>query len=202
MSKILGLDVSTKTIGVALFDENAKLKILKNITPKLKPIPKNKLEVLFQKAHVFEDFIKEYTHYDVDTVVIEEPLLSSNNKYTVGTLLRFNGMVAKACYDILGVVPEFISSYDARKYAFPELMEYRIGKNGKKGSKAVLFGGYEKGVDKKMIIWEKVADREPQVVWLYDKYNRLKKENFDMTDAYAAVMGFIRKKATSDLVVQ
>ena len=52
-----------------------------------------------------------------------------------------------------------------------------------------------------MIIWEKVADREPQVVWLYDKYNRLKKENFDMTDAYAAVMGFIRKKATSDLVV-
>ena len=201
MSKILGLDVSTKTIGVALFDENARLTILKNITPKPKPVPKDKLELLFKKAHVFEDFLQEYTRYDIDTVVIEEPLLSSNNKYTVGTLLRFNGMVAKACYDILGVVPEFISSYDARKYAFPELMEHRIGKNGKKGSKAVLFGGYEKGVDKKMIIWEKVADREPQVVWLYDKYNRLKKENFDMTDAYAAVMGFIRKKATSDLVV-
>ena len=39
MSKILGLDVSTKTIGVALFDENARLTILKNITPKPKPIP-------------------------------------------------------------------------------------------------------------------------------------------------------------------
>ena len=201
MGKILGLDVSTKTIGVALFDEDAKLKILKNVTPKPKPVPKDKLEVLFRKAHIFEDFLKEYVAYDIDTVVIEEPLLSSNNKYTVGTLLRFNGMVAKACYDILGVVPEFISSYDARKYAFPELMEHRVGKNGKPGKNPVLFGGYEKGVDKKMVIWEKVADREPQVVWLYDKYNRLKKENFDMTDAYAAVMGYIKKKATEDLVV-
>jgi len=201
MGKILGLDVSTKTIGVALFDEDAKLKILKNVTPKPKPVPKDKLELLFKKAHIFEDFLKDYVAYDIDTVVIEEPLLSSNNKYTVGTLLRFNGMVAKACYDILGVVPEFISSYDARKYAFPELMEHRVGKNGKPGKNPVLFGGYEKGVDKKMVIWEKVADREPQVVWLYDKYNRLKKENFDMTDAYAAVMGYIRKKATEDLVV-
>tara|TARA_Y100001954_G_scaffold35025_1_gene33687 strand:- start:48 stop:653 length:606 start_codon:yes stop_codon:yes gene_type:complete len=201
MGKILGLDVSTKTIGVALFDEDAKLKILKNVTPKPKPVPKDKLELLFKKAHIFEDFLKDYVAYDIDTVVIEEPLLSSNNKYTVGTLLRFNGMVAKACYDILGVVPEFISSYDARKYAFPELMEHRVGKNGKPGKNPVLFGGYEKGVDKKMVIWEKVADREPQVVWLYDKYNRLKKENFDMTDAYAAVMGYIKKKATEDLVV-
>ena len=201
MGKILGLDVSTKTIGVALFDENAKLIILKNVTPKPKPVPKDKLELLFKKSHIFEDFLRDYVAYDIDTVVIEEPLLSSNNKYTVGTLLRFNGMVAKACYDILGVVPEFISSYDARKYAFPELMEYRIGKNGKPGKNPVLFGGYEKGVDKKMVIWEKVAEREPQVVWLYDKYNRLKKENFDMTDSYAAVLGYIRKKATEDLVV-
>ena len=201
MGKILGLDVSTKTFGVALFDEDAKLKILKNVTPNPKPVPKDKLELLFKKAHIFEDFLKDYVAYDIATVVIEEPLLSSNNKYTVGTLLRFNGMVAKACYDILGVVPEFISSYDARKYAFPELMEHRVGKNGKPGKNPVLFGGYEKGVDKKMVIWEKVADREPQVVWLYDKYNRLKKENFDMTDAYAAVMGYIRKKATEDLVV-
>ena len=201
MCKILWLDVSTKTIGVALFDEDAKLKILKNVTPKPKPVPKDKLELLFKKAHIFEDFLKDYVAYDIDTVVIEEPLLSSNNKYTVGTLLRFNGMVAKACYDILGVVPEFISSYDARKYAFPELMEHRVGKNGKPGKNPVLFGGYEKGVDKKMVIWEKVADREPQVVWLYDKYNRLKKENFDMTDAYAAVMGYIRKKSTEDFVV-
>jgi hypothetical protein len=47
-------------------------------------------------------------------VVIEEPLLQSNNVNTVATLLRFNGMISKSVFDTLGVVPDFISSYDAR----------------------------------------------------------------------------------------
>ena len=38
-----------------------------------------------------------------------------------------------------------------------------------------------------MVIWEKVADLEPQIVWEYTKNNTLKKENFDMTDSYACV---------------
>jgi hypothetical protein len=50
-------------------------------------------------------------------VVIEEPLLQSNNVNTVATLLRFNGMISKSVFDTLGV-PDFISSYDARKYSF------------------------------------------------------------------------------------
>jgi hypothetical protein len=58
-------------------------------------------------------------------VVIEEPLLQSNNVNTVATLLRFNGMISKSVFDTLGVVPDFISSYDARKYSFPELMSVR-----------------------------------------------------------------------------
>jgi hypothetical protein len=47
--------------------------------------------------------------------------------------------------------------------------------------------------DKKMVIWEKVSDREPQIVWLYDKNMKLKKENFDMTDSYAVVLGGMQK---------
>jgi hypothetical protein len=39
--------------------------------------------------------------------------------------LRFNGMISKSVFDTLGVVPDFISSYDARKYSFPELMSVR-----------------------------------------------------------------------------
>ena len=40
MSRILGLDVSTKTIGIAIFEdsgENGKLQLLTHITPKIKP---------------------------------------------------------------------------------------------------------------------------------------------------------------------
>jgi hypothetical protein len=88
----------------------------------------------------------------------------------------------------LGIVPEFVSTYNSRKFAFPELVQ----ENDKK--KFVLFGGLPKDVDKKLVIWEKVAKREPQIKWLYTKNNTLKKENFDQTDAYTCALGFMRYK--------
>jgi len=60
-------------------------------------------------------------------------------------------------------------------------------------NKEVLFGGHSFDIDKKMVIWEKVSDREPQIIWLYDKNMKLKKENFDMTDSYAVVLGAMQK---------
>ena len=85
-------------------------------------------------------------------------------------------------------MPEFISTYNSRKYAFPDL----IKENDK--NKFVLFGGLPKNIDKKMIIWEKVAKLEPQIKWLYTKNNTLRKENFDQTDAYTCVLGLMRLK--------
>jgi len=73
-------------------------------------------------------------------------------------------------------------------FAFPELIQ----ENEKK--KFVLFGGLPKDIDKKMIIWEKVAKREPQITWHYTRNNTLKKENFDQTDAYTSVLGLMRSK--------
>jgi hypothetical protein len=92
-------------------------------------------------------------------------------------------MISKSVYDTLGVVPEFISSYDARKYAFPELMAVRrFKKDGTpltekaiEKNTPVLFGDYPFDIDKKMVIFEKVCDLEPQVVWFYDKKYKLKK---------------------------
>ena len=119
-------------------------------------------------------------------VVIEEPLLNSNNVYTVGTLMRFNTLVCKEVYDILGVVPQFISTYNSRKFAFPELVQ----ENDK--GKFVLFGGLPKTIDKKNIIWDLVAKKEPQITWMYTKNSTLKKENFDMTDAYTCALGYMK----------
>lgn len=200
----LGLDVSTKTIGVSLFEETGKLILLTHVTPKIKLDGQSPMEILIKKVEVFEvEFLEKYADSNITKVVIEEPLLQSNNVNTVGTLLRFNGMICRSVYETLNVVPEFISSYDARKYAFPELMQIRTtDSEGKiltekelKNRKPVLFGGHPKNVDKKLIIWEKVADREPHIVWLYDKHQNLKKENFDMTDSYAATLGFMRKNS-------
>ena len=195
-SYVMGLDISTKTIGMALFDINGKLVELTHFTPKIKPQPENKLEELFRKVDAFERVLTRYVELDIQKVIIEEPLLNSNNVRTVATLLKFNGMISKIVDEVLGVTPDFISSYDARAFAFPELMAIRtVDKKGQpykekelKDKKPVLFGGYSWDVDKKQIIWEKVADREPQIVWEYDKNMRLKKENFDMSDAYAVCL--------------
>ena len=202
---ILGLDVSTKTIGIALFENingKGKLKLLHHVSPKIKPKPEDKLQELFEKARVFEEeFLNKYADVGISRVIIEEPLLRSNNVNTVATLLRFNGMISRSVYNTLGIVPEFISSYDSRKYAFPELMQIRrFNKKGEPYSdreiskkNPVLFGGYDWDIDKKIIVWEKVADLEPQITWLYTKTKTLKKENFDMTDAYCAVKGYMCK---------
>jgi len=188
--KILGLDISTKTIGWALFDiQTEQLLELTHVSPRPKlDKEEDKLKELLLKSEIFAEKLKEYKNLGIVRVVIEEPLLNSNNVYTIQTLLRFNSFVFKEIYNILDVVPEFISTYNSRKFAFPELIQ----ENDKK--KHVLFGGLPKDADKKMIIWEKVAKREPQIKWLYTKNNTLKKENFDQTDAYTCALGFMKSK--------
>lgn len=184
--KILGLDISTKTIGFALFEEkDMSLLELTHFSPIVKPRPDDLIEELIKKSDSFEKRLLEYKNIGIRMVVIEQPLLTSNNIYTVGTLMRFNALVSKVVYDVLGVVPKYISTYDSRKYAYPNL--YAENAKGKK----VLFGGYPKGCDKKHIIWEQVAEKEPQITWLYTRNNTLKKENFDMTDAYTCVLGYV-----------
>jgi hypothetical protein len=187
--KVLGLDVSTRTIGWALIDIQTKsLLELTHISPVPKPKVENKIEELILKSKIFKEKLQSYAGMGINHVVIEEPLLNSNNVYTVGTLMRFNTLVCKEVYDVLGVVPEFISTYNSRKFAFPNLVQ--VNDKGK----YVLFGGMPKDIDKKVIIWEFVAKREPQINWQYTKNNTLKKENFDMTDAYTCALGFMKMK--------
>ena len=206
MSRILGLDVSTKTIGISLFEDfgdNGKLQLLTHITPIVKPKPESNIELLIKKAQIFQfDFLEKYGDVDIDRVIIEEPLVRSNNVNTVATLLRFYGMICRSVFEVLNIIPEFISSYDARKYAFPELMDIRkVNKKGEPYTEQeiskknpVLFGGHSYDIDKKSVIWEKVNKIEPQIVWLYDKHQKLSKENYDMTDAYACVLGQMHKE--------
>ena len=187
--KVLGLDVSTKTIGWALFDIQTKeLLELTHISPVPKPKVENKIEELILKGHIFRKKLEDYVGMGITSVVIEEPLLNSNNVYTVGTLMRFNTLVCKEVYDVLGIVPEFISTYNSRKFAFPHLVQ----QNDK--GKFVLFGGLPKDTDKKVVIWELVAKREPQILWQYTKNNTLKKENYDQTDAYCVALALMKMK--------
>ena len=185
--KILGLDISTKTIGFSLFEiQTQKLLELTHFSPVIKPQPKDKIEELLMKVDLFEEKLKGYKDLGITKIIIEEPLLNSNNVWTVGTLLRYNSMVTRSIYNILGIVPSYISTSNSRRFAWPQLVQKG------KSNKEVLFGGVDKNADKKEIIWKMVSEAEPQIIWLYSKNNTLKKENFDQADAYTCVRGYMK----------
>lgn len=187
--KVLGLDISTKTIGWSLFDiQTQKLLELTHVSPVIKPKPEDKIEELLGKVDAFEEKLRDYKDIGITKVIIEEPLLNSNNVWTVGVLLRYNSMITKSIYDILGIVPSYISTYNSRKFAWPELVQ-----ENNKGKK-VLFGGMPKDIDKKAVVWQKVSESEPQIVWLYTRNNTLKKECFDQADAYTCVQGYMKQQ--------
>lgn len=217
-SLILGLDVSTKCIGACIMlddgSENGKIVTLTHVSPKT-PKKMDATEALFVKTEIFRNqFLKQYKDIGISKVVIEEPLVLSNNANTVSTLLRFNGMISLAVYEELGIKANYISSYDARKYAFPDLLEIRkYGKDGmeypfKKILKSVkdenitLFGGYPWDIDKKSLLQSKVAQLFPDVEWLYDKDGELKKENFDASDSLIACLGFMHREKYGDIVTK
>ena len=211
---ILGLDVSTSCIGVCIVKDyglEKKPEIIA-VTHKSPKVPKDidGIESLFIKDDFFNEgflqCISEYTNEKITDVIIEEPLLTSNNAYTVATLLRFNGMIAKSVYKELGVVANFISSYDARMYSFPELVALR--KYNKKGveyslkhvndaikkDNIVLFGSYPFDVDKKSVMMNMVNEMfqgEEEIPWELNKKGDLKKQNYDACDALICALAYI-----------
>ena len=207
---ILGLDVSTATIGLSLvvIDDDRNIIPVEVTHLKMKVPSKFKdAEALFKKNDIFREKIEElHSKYVIDSVVIEEPLVSSNNAITVSTLLKFNGIVSWSVYKVLGVIPEYISSYDARKFGMPQLMAVR--KYNKKGeqydykkihksivkNELVEFGAYPFDVAKKDIIWSYISEKFPNINWVLDGKGELKKENFDASDSLICILGWLNKR--------
>lgn len=206
---ILGIDISTTCLGVSLAKYDGKtVEILKvsHVKPKVSKKIKG-TEALFMKSKQFkEEFIDKYKDFGLTDIVIEEPLPNSMNTETVATLLRFNGMISQSIYEATGIVPKFISSYDARKYAFPELMavrkfnkkgeQYDIKKirNAFKKNELVLWGSFPWDVEKKHVLQSKISDLFPDIEWEYNKKGELKTENFDASDSLVCVLGYINKE--------
>lgn len=174
---VLALDISTTCIGLAILDNSGQVIDLSHISPK---------GTLFEKAKQVKEHLSQYN--GITDVAIESPLLGSNNINTVGTLLRFNGMVSLVCFELFNVQPEYISTYEARKNAFPDLMQK--GKSGK----VVLFGGYPSNVDKKEIIRQKVSEAYPSIQWEINRNGKIKKEMFDRSDSVCVGLAYLSIK--------
>lgn len=210
--RILGLDISTACIGVTIIDDDGvnepQIVEIKHIVPK---IPKNKkgIEALILRKDVFEkDFLVGIKGMGITDCIIESPLnhaSGNSSANTVAQLLQFNGLLSEAIYRVLEIVPEYISSYDARMYSFPELVSLRkFNKKGEfydvkhytkalKENHIVLFGSYPFDCEKKNIMMNVVCEKYPDIKWTYDKNGELKKQNYDACDSLVCSLAYINK---------
>jgi len=109
---ILGLDISTTIIGVALLDEENILIVSDHwdIT---------KHDTLFEKAEVVGSLMWELrTKYNINQVFIETALKKffpgKSRADTIIKLAKFNGIVSWLCFDTFGDAPTFINVNTAR----------------------------------------------------------------------------------------
>ena len=204
--RVLSLDISTACIGISLICDNGddvpEILEITHVSPKISSKIKG-IEALILRKNIFEnEYLLPRKNIGITDVVIEEPLLSSNNVNTVATLLRFNGMISEAVYRVLGIIPEFISSYNARMYSFPHLVSIRkFNKKGEeypiahikkdlKDNHLVLFGSYPFDIDKKNVMMNAIKDIYPDIPWVLDKHGELRKENYDMCDSLVCALAY------------
>lgn len=227
---ILGLDISTACIGISIvYDDGInepQIEIISHVSPKIDKNIKG-IEALILRKQIFEEsFLNniDETLKDlkcplkkISECVIESPMIyatAGSNANTVAQLLQFNGLLSEAIYRVLGIVPHYVSSYDARMLSFPELISIR--KFNKKGevypikhfekaiaeNKLILFGSYPFDCDKKCIMMNMVNEKYPNIPWLLDKKGNLKKENYDSCDALVCALAYANEKRYGELIPQ
>lgn len=131
---ILGLDVSTSTIGlcvIKIIDSEFQIVHIDKIDFK-------KCNNLWEKADKVNHELKAILNKTPGNykVFLEEPLMGfrpgMSSAATITTLMRFNGIVSYISRDIFKIDPEYISSSHARKLCGIKIQRTSIvGINGK-----------------------------------------------------------------------
>lgn len=218
-SKVLGLDISTSCIGASVvIDDGWHEPIVEwvtHITPKI-PKKMEGIEALIHRKDIFEnDFLSKLKDMGITDCVIESPILHSMSGHstaqTIAQLIKFNALLSEAVYRVLGIIPHYFSSYEARLLSFPQLMSLRkFNKKGEtyplkhfeaaiKKNHLIPFGSYPFDCDKKSIMMDLVCGRFPDIDWVRDKNGNIIKENYDACDSLVCALAYINYKRYGDM---
>jgi len=174
---ILGLDISTSTVGFCILDKQ------KNLV-KLDFLSLSKEKQLLSKSESFRKKILQIKEtFQIERVLIEEnlqafrPGLSSAK--TIVTLARFNGICTYLSAKVFKIEPEFVNVNAARK-----MVGLKIDRKSGKDTKQQVLDFVEKDLGK--YDWPtKILKGGP------NRGNEvLTKECYDMADAYVIAASF------------
>src|SRR5690606_31545725 len=151
MKTIIGLDVSSKTIGWSVITIDAKNNLKKKASGYIKPIKTN--DPIYNIASTRDKIIDLFKKYKPDYIGIEDIIKfmkGGSTATTIITLTTFNRMISLAAYDYLGESPNLFNVLSIRhgikienlpkKEEIPELVshhlnykfDYELDKNGNK----------------------------------------------------------------------
>jgi len=190
---ILGLDVSTSNIGISLFSMDGELLKLTHISLDDDKTPTSLQRYLY-KAKLFESFItKNFQMFDIQKIIIEEPLGGSVTPSIAVILSLFNEEIQHKCSVVFPKSEIIMFSVDnSRRYGLPELL------GGKKQS---LFGSVPKEIEgvkinefRKLLVMHLIGQKYPDIVWLLNNNYNLDKRNFDRADSVCVVLGYMFKE--------
>jgi hypothetical protein len=184
MAIILGLDVSTSTIGVCIIDSGVQLDGKGSHILLLDRIEFPKCKTLWDKADAvsrymddlirgsFDDADKQHlTGIYVDRIVLEEPLMGfrsgMSSAQTITTLMRFNGIVSYIARRTFKQDPEYINAPHARKLCGIKLQKTAVG-----------------GPQKEQVFAHMAAHDLQHVRWPVKKSGAVVDWSRDATDAY------------------
>lgn len=187
---ILGLDVSTSTVGICLFEDlndRGELVELTHCSLKKPKADFSSEAILAVKAKEVCDFIfQKYENKNITEIYIEEPLQNSKQPNTAAMLNLFGGMVYAHLNNMFNIFPEYIHIDKARRYGLPELV----------GEKNTLWKPFPKEISgvkinnfRKLIILSLIAKRFKNVKWLLNNNFVIDKKNYDRADSIVVVLG-------------
>lgn len=174
MSYILGLDISTSTVGAAIIDSKTdEIKSLFYISLK-------KEKGLLNKVRLFKKEL-EAQGIKPDHVAIEEPLVMFKEGFSraqvLSMLSQFNGMSQFLTFLLYNTDPVMYNVNSARKLSYPDLK-------------------FPRGSKRKELVQERTAHEYPEIDFPLKRTGRLKDECYDMCDA--VVIARAHSKAMRD----
>lgn len=177
---ILGLDISTSTVGLTILDENKNLILIDYI----KPVG----DTLFEKLNsAIEQFDKKLKDFTVDKIYAEQPNMmfskGLSSAQVLSTILRFNGAFLFTLCKKFNTFPIEIMASSARK-------------------SIIGIGRYPKGVNAKEEVFKWINSNCKLFTWPLKNKGRNKgkiiPECYDMADSYIIALYGVKNESTTN----
>lgn len=232
----LGFDISTSTIGIAIYTEDKKPYVIEHLNIDTFDNVEQDNKYIYKALSFENKLIKLSEEYNIKDIFVEAPLKNAKKIDTVVELAKMNAICCFSIQKVFNIFPKMLTVREARALFCPEFLEmdtvYKKNKNFSRkirkylqlipeSEKKTPYKKYKyvldhidstfnepptyktqekvwkfpKEIDQKEYMLKKIIKVYPflEKHLEYNSKNKLKKENYDRTDACVVVEAGLKK---------